>query len=149
MFFDFHSFFFLFQTFLMRRKSDLFAMKFRAKKDYRQIPTQTLLFNHPLIASLHYVFHTDTKLFYVFDYAPAVQLLNFLAWRQKITHTEGHATLEEVKYLAAQLIHALTYLQSKGFTYTENSTTPPNISISCFYFSLFLLFCIALFGFFL
>lgn len=110
----------------MSRFGAHFVLKFRQKKDLPRLPTHSLLLRHPLLPSLRYIFHSDTKLYYVFDFIPAVPLLRFLDWRVSTAtrkETGGKTALvrlsePEFQRLAAQLVAALSYLQSRGFSYT-------------------------------
>ena len=96
-------------------------MKFRQKKSLPKLPSSTTILNHPLIARTEFIFHDDSKLYYVTKYAPGVPFLKYLDYRSVRFGRGGRINEEQLKFYVCQFVSVLSYLHSKGVVYEYGS----------------------------
>ncbi|KAK0393260.1 hypothetical protein QR680_000124 [Steinernema hermaphroditum] len=97
-------------------KKDMFNKIINEDEDIESIQNEKSVFeaasNHPFLIGLHSCFQTDSRLFFVIEYAAGGDLFVHMVNKKKLP--EDHA-----RFYAAELILALHFLHSRGIIYRD------------------------------
>lgn len=93
-------------------------LKLRRKPSSEQLPATLTIYAHPALIRTLYVFHDDSKLFYVYERLPGVPLLQFMLRKRNnqvnLTHWEG-----DCRVYIAQLLTVIAHLEKHGFIFRD------------------------------
>jgi len=93
------------------------------KKEMRRLPRFIHTFTHPFLVKTSYIFHNDTKLYYLFELIKGKPLLDYIQEVKNKQKIDENA----IRFYAAELIVAIEYLLEQDYVYRDFK--PDNVLI--------------------